>query len=173
MSFWHKDLFHYTVAIFCAFIASLFMGHFLYFLLAICITIIIRQTYLLKQLEHWLSAGAKANNPTHDGLWEEIYYHIFRIKKANKKRKKQLSTIIEQFRKSTAALPDAVVVLGEYDEISWFNEAAKKILGLQKSDKGQRIPNLIRTPAFVDFLIKKDSNAVLSINSPINKNITL
>ncbi len=173
MSFWHKDFFHYSVAIILAFIASRFVGHFLYFLLAICIAIIVRQTYLLKQLEHWLSAGAKANNPTHEGLWEEVYYHIFRIKKANKKRKKQLSTIIEQFRKSTAALPDAVVVLGEHDEISWFNKAAKKTLGLQTSDKGQRIPNLIRTPAFVDFLIKKDSDAVLSLNSPINKNITL
>ena len=173
MSFWHKDLFHYTIAACLAFIASLFVGHFLYFLLAICIAIIIRQTYLLRQLEHWLSAGAKVNNPPHDGLWEEIYYHIFRIKKANKKRKKKLSNIIEQFRKSTAALPDAVVVLGEHDEISWFNKAAKKILGLQTSDKGQRIPNLIRTPAFVDFLVKKDSNAVLSISSPINKNITL
>ncbi len=173
MSFWHKDLFRYTVAIFLAFVASLFIGHFLYFLLIICIAIIIRQSYLLKQLERWLSTGAKANNTTHDGLWEEIYYHIFRIKKANKKRKKQLSTIIEQFRKSTAALPDAVIVLGEYDEISWFNQAAKKTLGLKTSDKGQRIPNLIRTPAFVNFLIKKDSDAVLSISSPINKNITL
>jgi two-component system phosphate regulon sensor histidine kinase PhoR len=173
MSFWHKDLLHYALAVFFAFLTSLFVGHFLYFLLAICIAIIIRQTYLLKQLEHWLSAGAKANNPPRGGLWEEVYYHIFRIKRANKKRKKKLSNIIDQFRKSTAALPDAIVVLGEYDEISWFNKAAKKILGLQPSDKGQRIPNLIRTPAFVDFLVKKDSNAVLSISSPINKNITL
>ena len=173
MAFWNSDLLRLTFAIFLAVIVSIFIGHFLYFLLIICIAFILRQAFLLNQLEQWLRSGAKKDYPSSNGLWEEIYYHIFRIKKANKKRKKQLSSIIEQFRKSTAALPDAVVVLSEYDEISWFNAAAGKILGLQKIDKGQRIPNLIRTPAFINFLIKKDKDAILSIKSPINEHITL
>ncbi|SMG62865.1 histidine protein kinase PhoR, partial [methanotrophic bacterial endosymbiont of Bathymodiolus sp.] len=140
MAFWNKDLLRLTVTIALAAITSIFIGHFLYLLLIICIAFILRQAFLLNQLEQWLRSGAKQDYPASNGLWEEIYYHIFRLKKANKKRKKQLSRIIEQFRKSTAALPDAVVVLGEYDEIAWFNNAAKLILGLKKRDKGQRIP---------------------------------
>lgn len=173
MSFWNRDLLRLGLAIGLAAIISIFIGHFLYLVLLICIIFILRQAFLLKQLEHWLSTGAKAQHISHSGAWEEVYYHIFRIKKANKKRKKQLSRIIEQFRNSTAALPDAVVVLSEYDEISWFNDAAGKTLGLKKGDKGQRIPNLIRAPIFIDFLQKKDKEAILSIKSPINEQVTL
>ena len=168
MFFGNKDLFRLALVIILAAVASSFIGHFLYLLLFICILFILRQAFLLNQLEQWLRSGAKTNSPSSSGLWEEIYYQIFRLKKANKKRKKQLSRIIEQFRKSTAALPDAVVVLGEYDEIAWFNNAAKVILGLKKRDKGQRIPNLIRTPAFIEFLNSKDPDEILSIKSPAN-----
>lgn len=173
MRFWNSDLLRLTLAVFCAAIISIFTGYFLYLLLFICIAYILRQAMLLNQIERWLQSGAKADHPSHSGIWDEIYYHIFRIKKTNKKRKKQLSRIIEQFRKSTAALPDAVVVLSEHDEIAWFNIAAKSILGLKKRDKGQRIPNLIRTPAFIEFLKKKDPDAILSMPSPANGQVTL
>ncbi len=173
MRLWNSDLFRLVLAvIFVAFI-SVFTGHFLYFLLFICIAFILRQAILLNQIEQWLRSGAKPGHPSHSGIWDEIYYHIFHIKKANKKQKKQLRIIIEQFRRSTAALPDAIVVLGEQDEIAWFNNAAKSILGLKKRDKGQRIPNLIRAPAFVEFLKIKDPEAILSISSPANSHITL
>ncbi|OQK16358.1 histidine kinase [Methyloprofundus sedimenti] len=173
MSFWNKDLLRLAITILIAAIASSFIGHFLYLLLIICIGLILRQAFLLNQLEDWLRSGAKSNYPSSSGLWEEIYYHIFRLKKAAKKRKKKLSLIIEQFRRSTSALPDAIVVIGEHDEISWFNNAAKEILGLKKKDKGQRLPNLIRAPAFVEFLSKKDPGIVLSIKAPVNGQVTL
>jgi len=173
MKFWNRDILHLSLLIIVTAFSSLIFGHFLHLLLLICIAFIVRQAILLNQLEQWLSKGAKNNYAHHTGIWAEIYHQIYRIKKANKKRKKQLSLIIEQFRKSTAALPDAVVVLGTYDEISWFNNAAQSILGFKKSDKGQRLPNLIRTPAFISFLNKKDPNAVLSIKSPANDQITL
>ena len=173
MRFWNSDLWRLALAVILAAIISVFSGHFLYLLLFICIIYILRQAIFLNQIEHWLRSGAKSDHPTHSGIWDEIYYHIYRIKKTNKKRKKQLRSIIEQFRKSTAALPDAVVVLGEFDEISWFNSAAKSILGLKKRDKGQRIPNLIRAPAFIDFLKRKDPDSILSIKSPANEKITL
>ena len=169
----YKDLLLLIIAITLAVIISLFIGHFLYLLLAICVVYSLRQAFLLHQLEQWLKSGARSNYPTSSGAWDEIYYHIFRLKKANKKRKKQLSLIIEQFRKSTAALPDAIVVLGEHDEISWFNNAAKNTLGLRKKDTGQRLPNLVRTPAFIDFLSNKDPASILSIKAPTNERITL
>ena len=173
MRIWNSDILRLLLAVFLAAIVSIFSGHFLYLLLLICIIYIVRQAILLNQIEQWLQAGAKKSPPSRRGIWGDIYHHIFRIKKTNKKRKKQLSRIIEQFRKSTAALPDAIVVLGEYDEIAWFNNAAKPILGLKKRDKGQRLPNLIRAPAFIDFLRKKDPDAILSIASPANAHITL
>lgn len=169
----YKDLLLLIIATILAAIISLFIGHFLYLLLAICVVYSLRQAFLLHQMEQWLISGGKSNYPTNNGAWGEIYHHIFRLKKANKKRKKQLRLIIEQFRQSTAALPDAVVVLGEHGEISWFNNAAKNTLGLRKKDIGQRLSNLVRTPAFVEFLSNKDPASVLSIKAPMNERITL
>ncbi len=173
MQFWNSDILRLLIAIILGTIVSIFTGQFTFILLLILIIYIVRQAVALNQIERWLRTGAKASPPSHSGIWGEMYYHIFRIKKTNKKRKKQLSRIIEQFRKSTSALPDAVVILGEYDEIVWFNNVAKPILGLKKRDKGQRIPDLIRTPAFIEFLGKKDPDAILNIKSPANEQITL
>jgi len=173
MSFWYKDFFQYAVAIALAYILSLFTGYFSDLLLLVCFAIIIQQSLSLIQLESWLSNGAEAKNTPRHGLLADIYHHIFQIKKTNKKRKKKLITIIEQFRHSTAALPDAVVVLGDHDEISWFNDAAKNMLGLRSTNKGQAIPLFIPNSDFVGLLNNKDKDAILSIPSPINENITL
>lgn len=39
--------------------------------------------------------------------------------------------MLDSFRKSTGALPDAVVVLGSYGEIEWSNKVAHDFLGLK------------------------------------------
>ena len=111
--------------------------------------------------------------PKTSGIWEEIYYHVYRIKKNEKKRKKKLGKMVDQFRQSTEALPDAAVVLGPYDEIEWSNKAAREVFGLQQSDRGQRIPNLIRFPEFIRYLKSGDYNEPVILPSPVNHRITL
>jgi two-component system phosphate regulon sensor histidine kinase PhoR len=106
-------------------------------------------------------------------VWEEIYYHVYRIKKNERRRKKKLRKIIDQFRQSTEALPDAAVVLGDHDEIQWTNKAGRDVLGLQQSDRGQRIPNLIRFPEFINYLKNRNYSEVVFLPSPVNKRITL
>ncbi len=173
MHYWYYNLLLVISLILIAVIASFYIGHLPLILLFICIIYIIRQTYLLYRLERWLRMGAKKKAPHFNGLWQAIYQHIARIKRINKKRKNNLKPIIEQFRKSTAALPDAVVVLEKYDEISWFNGAAKKMLGLKKGDKGKCIYNLIHDAAFIEFLRAKDPAAALTLPSPVNNQETL
>jgi two-component system, OmpR family, phosphate regulon sensor histidine kinase PhoR len=46
-------------------------------------------------------------------------------------------------------------------------------LGLQPSDRGQRIPNLIRFPIFVRYLKSGNFNETIIMPSPTNSNITL
>ena len=173
MRLWNSDLLHLILAISLAAILSRFIGFFLYFLLLICLVYILRQAFLLNQLKKWLRSGEKPAHPPSSGQWKEIYSLIFRLKKAEKKRKKKLRRIIEQFRKSTAALPDAIVVLGDHDKISWFNDTAGQILGLKKSDVGQRLPNLIRTPAFRAFLSRKNATEIFSMKSPEDERLIM
>ncbi len=133
-----------------------------------------RQAYLLYLLESWLRQGGGGKSPNQRvGVWGDIYYHFYRIKQKEKERKKTLGRIIDQFRKSTDVLPDAAVVLGAHDEIEWSNKLAKHVLGIKKSDKGQRIDNLIRAPEFVEFLKYRNKKSSLILTSPIDDSIIL
>ncbi len=170
---WRRELTYLSLFIIIAAILSYFIGYFIHMLVLILTFVIIRQVILLSRLERWLSRGAGGKVPTASGVWGDIYYHFYRIKKSEKNRKKKLGKIIDQFRKSTDVLPDAAVVLGDYDEIEWANKLAKPVLGIKKSDRGQRIDNLIRSPEFVAFLKSKDGKKKLTLPSPIDSKIIL
>ncbi len=124
-----------------------------------------RQLYHINRITLWLRSGGKI--PHGSGIWEEIYYLIYRLRRRNKSRKKRLLEMLERFRTATAALPDATVVLGPRDEIDWFNEAAGRLLGLRKGDVGQQIGNLLRSPKFIEFLRACDYTATLDLASPV------
>lgn len=154
-------------------VVSFFVGHLSTLLLAVTSFLLIRQTLAVNQLEKWLSKGAFGDKRDQKGIWGDIYYHLWKIKKTEKKRKKKLSKMLEQFRSSTDALPDAAVVMGSNAEIEWSNRACREVLGLKKSDKGQRVPNLIRNPQFVQYLKSNDYQQKIIIPSPVNDNIIL
>lgn len=173
MGRWKREVLLALALVLLALVLSLFIDHLLEQLLLIVLFLWGKQVRAISELERWLSQGAFGDKCCHKGIWEDIYYHIWKIKKTDKKRKKKLSKMIDRFRKSTDALPDAAVVLGEHAEIEWSNKAAREILGLKKSDKGQRIPNLVRAPEFIQYLKESDYQQKLYITSPVNANIIL
>jgi len=173
MSAWRREIILATLLVLFALLLSAAIGHFFIMLYGLTVFALLRQLYEIQRLETWLKSGATGRYPASQGIWEEIYYHIYRIKKRDKKRKKRLSKMVDEFRKSTAALPDAAVVLGPYDEIEWSNKAARETLGLQKSDKGQRVLNLIRYPDFIEYLKNKDYSGSVTLPSPVNDQIIL
>ena len=170
---WQKELKSVLFWLAIAIGLDFWVGHFLIMAFLICSGLLIRQIRFINRLERWLSMGARGKTPKACGIWEDIYYHFSRLQKTEKRRKKELAKRIEQFRKSTEALPDAAVVLNLHDEIEWANAAAREVLGLKKSDKGQRIPNLIRFPEFNKFLKANDYSQHITILSPVNSNIVL
>ena len=152
MGSWQKEITTTLLLFLATAIIGGFTGHFLILLLLLMLTIIINQVKQINRFERWIRTGGRGKYPKVKGIWEEIYYHVYRIRKNQKIRKKKLSRMINQFRRSTEALPDAAVVLGVNDEIDWANKAARQVFGLKMSDKGQRIPNLIRFPEFIRYL---------------------
>lgn len=148
-------------------------GLFMPLLFMLMAAIIMRQVVMINRFEKWISKGGRGKYPKVTGIWETIYYHVYRIKKDEKRRKKKLSKIIDQFRQSTEALPDAAVVLGAHDEIDWANKAARDVFGLQASDKGQRIPNLIRYPEFIRYLKSGNFQESVFLPSPVDHRIIL
>ncbi len=173
MEVWQKEIVNALLLFLAVVIIGAFTGFFLPLLLLLTLYLLSRQIYQINRFENWIKTGGRGKYPKASGVWEEIYYHVYRIKKNERRRKKKLSKIIDQFRQSTEALPDAAVVLGDNEEIQWINKAARDVLGLQQTDRGQRIPNLIRFPEFIQFLKVKNYNEVVFLPSPVNKRITL
>lgn len=153
-------------------------GHVIYCVLggtSACLIYLGWHLYNLYRLECWFTHGKKFHPPEAQGIWGEVFYHFYRLQQRNRKRK--LGVMLKRFQNSTAAVPDATVVLGKNYEIEWFNKAAHHLLGLQSpQDKGKPITNLIRSPAFCDYFangdektsIKYKSIATLSLMSPTN-----
>ncbi|MGR9073536.1 MAG: phosphate regulon sensor histidine kinase PhoR [Gammaproteobacteria bacterium] len=173
MLIWRSELTVIAFLFFGAVVFASFFGHFYEILFLIILGSLVRQLYQINRLERWLRQGGKGKYPKCKGIWEDIYYHIYRIKKSDRQRKKRLSKMVDQFRKSTAALPDAAVVLGVHDEIEWYNKAAKQVLNLKKGDRGQRIPNLVRNPEFTSYLRNRQYSKSVTIPAPCDDSILL
>lgn len=170
---WHQEFTRLILLYLSVFLIGGLTGYLVPTLLLLTLTILLIQLSQIRRFEKWISQGGKGEYPKTSGIWEEIYYQIYRIKKSEKRRKKKLRKLIEQFRQSTEALPDAAVVLDNNDDIEWANKAARQILGLQQIDKGQRLINLIRYPEFIRYLKSGNYSEPVILPSPVNNRIIL
>jgi two-component system, OmpR family, phosphate regulon sensor histidine kinase PhoR len=136
---------------------------------------ILRHLYYLHQLNRWLICSRKRNAlPDTWGAWGEVFYELDRLQQRHRKRKRRLTELLDQFHRSTDALPDSAVVLGTKNEIEWFNRSAITLLGLHPTqDKGQFIGNLIRYPSFNSYLAHPEEQKSIKMVSPANPNIIL
>lgn len=173
MNIWRREIITFLLLFTIICIIGLFTKLFVPLLLALVFFLFFQHLRQIHRFEKWIRTGGHGNYPKTTGVWEEIYYHVYRIKKNNKRRKKKLSKMVDQFRESTEALPDAAVVLNQNDEIEWANKAAREVLGLRPGDKGQRIPNLIRFPEFIAYLKSKNYDEPVILPAPQNNQIIL
>lgn len=166
---WFKELWAITGLTLCLFIVGLLAGHILFFLLVTSLSYVIWHLYNLYRLSHWFTKTKKYQLPDAPGVWGEVFYHFYRLQKRNRKRKRKLARMLKQFQRSTAAMPDAVVVLKADYQIEWFNKASHQLLGLKPlQDRGQQICNLIRYPAFCHYVTQENKNSSIKISSPVN-----
>jgi two-component system, OmpR family, phosphate regulon sensor histidine kinase PhoR len=111
--------------------------------------------YNLNRLTRWLIKPTK-NTPETIGVWDDIFYHLYQLYQRQRKARRKLTSILSRFQKSTKALPSPTIVLNQYDEIEWFNPAARQMFNFKaKRDVGQCIVNLIRHPRFAAYLNAK------------------
>lgn len=173
MGIWQKEISVALLLFLTALTLGTSTGFLLPFLLIVTLILLGCQVFQITRFQKWISSGGKGHYPKASGIWEDIYFHVYRIKKNEKRRKKKLRKLIQQFRQSTEALPDAAVVLRANDEIEWSNKAAIQVLGLQQTDKGQRIINLIRFPEFIRYLKSGNYNVPVILPSPLDGRVIL
>ncbi len=154
-----------------ALLAAMLTG---YWALAIIIGLLLYIAWHLRQMyrvERWLTRGAPGvETPDTGGIWEQLVNHVHRLQQRSRNRKKRLQSIVNRFHRSTEAMPDAAVVLSSLNEIEWANRAARELLGIRNpQDHGQRIDNLLRDPAFRDYLAAGEFEEPLELISPIDE----
>jgi two-component system, OmpR family, phosphate regulon sensor histidine kinase PhoR len=107
----------------------------------------------LRELHFWLQHRSVADPPDALGLWGDVVAQVVRLHRRKRFHKERLTRLFRELRRSTAAMPDGVVMLDPQGEIVWFNRKAGELLDLSRRvDLGLRIDNLVRHPDFVRYL---------------------
>jgi two-component system phosphate regulon sensor histidine kinase PhoR len=107
----------------------------------------------LFRLDWWVRHRSFADPPEFSGVWGEVVTQVVRLHRRKRYHKQRFVKLVRQIQRSTAALPDGVVILNAQREIAWFNRTAGRLLDLRGSaDYGLRIDNLLRQPAFARYL---------------------
>jgi two-component system phosphate regulon sensor histidine kinase PhoR len=107
----------------------------------------------LRELHFWLQHRSVADPPDALGAWGDVVAQVVRLHRRKRFHKERLTRLFRELRRSTAAMPDGVVMLDPQGEIVWFNRKAGELLDLsRRADLGLRIDNLVRHPDFVQYL---------------------
>jgi two-component system phosphate regulon sensor histidine kinase PhoR len=123
----------------------------------------------LHRLDRWLRLRSQIDPPNLGGIWGDVIAQVVRLHRRKQYHKQRLVQLYRELRRSTAALPDGVIILSSQKEIVWFNRQAARLLGLKRPvDVGLRIDNLIRSPEFVRYLHGDDFATPVIIRPPVH-----
>ena len=132
------------------------------------------QLVTLYRLDRWLRLRSRIDPPEFGGIWGDIIAQVVRLHRRKQYHKERLVQLYRELRRSTAALPDGVIILSTQREIVWFNRQAARLLGLRRPiDVGLRIDNLIRSPEFAHYLYGDDFSMPLIIRPPVQIDLFL
>jgi two-component system, OmpR family, phosphate regulon sensor histidine kinase PhoR len=128
----------------------------------------------LYRVDRWLRLRSQIDPPDIGGIWGDIIAQVIRLHRRKQYHKERLVQLYRELRRSTAALPDGVIILSTQREIVWFNRQAGRLLGLRRPvDVGLRIDNLIRAPEFAHYLHSDDFSMPLVIRPPVQIDLYL
>ncbi len=128
----------------------------------------------LHRLDRWLRLRSQMDPPNLGGIWADIVAQVVRLHRRKSYHKQRLVQLYRELRRSTAALPDGVIILSTQHEIVWFNRQAARLLGLKRPiDVGLRVDNLLRSPEFVRYLHGDDFSVPLVISAPMQTELYL
>jgi two-component system phosphate regulon sensor histidine kinase PhoR len=101
----------------------------------------------------WLRDPLKNPVPIGAGAWEHVFAALYRLVRSFAQQRNRVTGQLARFRSAAQAMPIGVIVLDDEDRISWCNITAERMFDLDaRKDAGQPILNLVRQPAFADYI---------------------
>ncbi|MGF1874960.1 phosphate regulon sensor histidine kinase PhoR [Photobacterium frigidiphilum] len=171
---WKKLVWELAFFYFPWVILGLVFGYLPWFLLVATWIQLIWHFHNQLKMSDWLWKERSLTPPSGSGSWEPLFNGMYRLQQRNRRRRRELATLIRRFRNGAESLPDAVVVFRSEGNIVWCNKLAQHLLGLRwPDDAGQPISNLLRSPDFVRYIAKQEFEYPLEITSPLNYDRTL
>ncbi|NAG37544.1 phosphate regulon sensor histidine kinase PhoR, partial [Escherichia coli] len=154
---WKRLVFELILCCIPALILGAIFGYLPWFLLVAVTGLLVWHFWNLLRLSWWLWVDRSMTPPPGSGSWEPLLYGLHQMQMRNKKRRRELGSLIKRFRSGAESLPDAVILTTEEGTIFWCNGLAQQLLGLRwPDDNGQNILNLLRYPEFTLYLKKRD-----------------
>jgi two-component system, OmpR family, phosphate regulon sensor histidine kinase PhoR len=175
----NKDLARLSIVILGSLIIGIISRYILLSLVIGLLVYTLWYTYTINNLITWMIKGKKSDPPNVSGLINDIANQVYSLKNRHKKRKKKLTSYLKRFKVTIDALPDAIIILDDQNEIKWANEKAEEYLGIiYLENVDQCVVTLIRTPALLELIEKNHTNndaSEFSINipSPVDRKIQL
>ena len=120
----------------------------------------------LAGLVRWAAGPFETAVPEGRGTWALAYAALYRRVRLRSARQRDLRLALERFVSGAEALPEGVVVLDANDRIQWANPRAEAHLGIDLAqDLHAPIANLVRQPAFVQYMVSGDFREPVVIQS--------
>jgi two-component system, OmpR family, phosphate regulon sensor histidine kinase PhoR len=117
--------------------------------------------YQMRRVQLWLNEPEDAPPDAH-GLWGELLARIYSQQIKNSEAQAQLQATVDYLQDSFAAMRDGVVMVNEQGAIKWMNQSVQPLLGLRyPEDTGQTLTNLVRSPEFNNYFLKRDYSTPL------------
>jgi PAS/PAC sensor signal transduction histidine kinase (EC 2.7.13.3) len=161
---WKRLVFELILCCIPALILGAFFGHLPWLLLAAVTGLLIWHFWNLLRLSWWLWVDRSMTPPPGRGSWEPLLYGLHQMQMRNKKRRRELGSLIKRFRSGAESLPDAVILTTEEGAMFWCNGLAQQMLNLRwPDDNGQNILNLLRYPEFSRYFKSRDFTKPLNL----------
>jgi len=128
----------------------------------------------LDALTRWAGGALEELVPEGRGTWALAYTALYRRVGLRSARQRDLRLALDRFVSGAEALPEGVVVLDRANRIRWANPRAQAHLGVElKHDAGAPIVNLVRQPAFLQYLAGGDFREPVILESQREAGLTL
>jgi two-component system phosphate regulon sensor histidine kinase PhoR len=128
----------------------------------------------LDALTRWAGTALEEAVPEGRGTWAIAYAALYRRLRLRSARQRDLRLALDRFVSGAEALPEGVVVLDGANRIQWANPRAQAHLGIElRHDAGAPIVNLVRQPAFVQYLANGDFSEPVVVESQRETGMTL
>ncbi len=122
---------------------------------------------IVTKLFGWIDRGMRSIPPDTDGVWGEFADTLNRQRRRHRRAQEKMRRTIKRVTRVTEALDEGVLVLFSDRTLDWWNQSAKQLLGLRSNDRGTAITNLIRDPAFVDYINQSGFDSVVQLPSAV------